>query len=116
MYEMSKDALAPPPVFARRVVRHAATAVVLVVFSLAIGMAGYHVLEGLPWIDAFLNAAMLLGGMGPVDTLKTAPGKLFAGGYALFCGLVVLVAASLLLAPFVHRLLHHFHLGSGSSR
>ena len=110
------DALAPPPVFARQVVRHAATAMTLVAFSLLLGMTGYHALEGLPWIDAFVNAAMLLGGMGPVDPLHTTAGKLFAGCYALYCGLVVIVAASLLLAPFVHRLLHRFHLGSGSAR
>ena len=116
MYEKRLDKLAPPRVFARRVLRHAATAMVLVAFSLALGMAGYHTLEGLHWIDAFVNSAMLLGGMGPVDALHTDSGKLFAGCYALYCGLVVIVAASLLLVPFVHRLLHHFHLGSGSDR
>ena len=116
MYEKRQDALAPPPVFARRVVRHAATATTLVALSLGIGMAGYHGFEGLPWIDAFLNSAMLIGGMGTVDRLQTGAGKLFAGGYALYCGLVVIVAAGLLLAPFVHRLLHRFHLGSGSAR
>jgi hypothetical protein len=116
MYEKRLETLAPPPVFARRVVRHAATATALVAFSLALGMTGYHGLEGLPWIDAFVNSAMLLGGMGPVDALHTTAGKLFAGCYALYCGLVVIVAASLLLAPFVHRLLHRFHLGSGSTR
>ena len=116
MYEMRHEALAPARVFARRIARNTATAAALVACSLAVGMAGYHGLEGLPWIDAFVNSAMLLGGMGPVDALHTRAGKLFAGCYALYCGLVVIVAAGLLLAPFVHRLLHRFHLEAGSSR
>src|SRR5512136_1560378 len=116
MYEKRVEQLAPGQVFARRIARHAALAVALVGCSLALGIAGYHGLEGLPWIDAFLNAAMLMGGMGPVDALHTTGGKLFAGCYALYCGLVVIVAAGLLLAPFVHRLLHHFHLVPGAAR
>ena len=116
MYEKRLEALAPPAVFARRILRHAALTAGLVAGSLALGMTGYHWLEGLPWLDAFVNAAMLLGGMGPVDPLHTAGGKLFAGLYALYCGLVVIVAAGLLLGPFVHRLLHRFHLDAGSTR
>jgi hypothetical protein len=116
MYEKRVEGLAPAQVFARRVARHSAVAAALVASSLAVGMAGYHGLEGLPWIDAFVNASMLLGGMGPVDALHSDAGKLFAGCYALYCGLVVIVAAGLLLAPFVHRLLHHFHLDAGSAR
>jgi hypothetical protein len=116
MYEKRLEALASARVFARRIARHAAAAAALVACSLAFGMAGYHGLEGLPWIDAFVNAAMLLGGMGPVDALHTTGGKLFAGCYALYCGLVVIVAAGLLLAPFVHRLLHRFHIDPGSHR
>lgn len=116
MYEKRLQALAPTGVFVRRLVRHSAIAAALVAVSLAIGMAGYHGFEGLPWLDAFLNAAMLMGGMGPVDALHTAGGKLFAGCYALYCGLVVVVAAGLLLAPFLHRLLHRFHLDSGRDR
>jgi hypothetical protein len=116
MYEKRVEPIAPPPVFARRVVRHTAIAAGLVAGSLAIGIAGYHVLEGLPWIDAFVNAAMLMGGMGPVDALHTVPGKLFAGCYALYCGLVVIIAAGLLLGPFMHRLLHSFHLDAGRDR
>jgi hypothetical protein len=116
MYEKRLERLASTQVFARRVGRHAVTVAVLVVLSLAIGMTGYHALEGQRWIDAFVNAAMLLGGMGPVDPLHTEGGKRFAGCYALYCGLVVIVAAGLLLAPFVHRLLHRFHLDAGSAR
>jgi hypothetical protein len=72
-------------------------------------MFGYHVLERLSWIDAFLNASMLLGGMGSANSPVTWGGKLFAGVYALYCGFVVLVVAGLLLAPVLHRVLHRLH-------
>jgi hypothetical protein len=102
-----------PPIsrrrFIRRVVDHAAAAAALIVVSLAIGMAGYEHFEGLAWRDAFLNAAMIAGGMGPVDAPHTDPGKLFAGLYALYSGLVFIVTAGLLLTPVVHRVLHKFH-------
>jgi hypothetical protein len=81
----------------------------VVLGSLAGGMAGYMYFERLPWRDAFLNAAMLLGGMGPVESPATPGGKLFAGLYALYAGLVFLVAVGIVLAPVVHRLLHQFH-------
>jgi hypothetical protein len=81
----------------------------LLAVSLALGMAGYMTFEGLPALDAFLNAAMLLGGMGPVDLPKTPAGKLFAGSYALYAGLVFIAATALLLAPVVHRVMHRFH-------
>jgi hypothetical protein len=77
---------------------------------LIIGMSGYHMLEGYSWVDSFLNAAMLMGGMGPVGSLHTDTGKGFAGFYALYCGLVELVAIGIFAAPLAHRLLHHFHL------
>ena len=77
--------------------------------TLAIGMAIYHFVEGLGWPDSFLNSAMLLGGMGPVNPIRTEGGKLFAGFYALYSGLVFLIAAGILGAPVVHRLLHRFH-------
>jgi len=83
--------------------------------SLFVGMAGYHYLEDLPWIDAFVNAAMILSGMGPVAQLQTWGGKLFAGLYALYSGLAVLVAASILMAPIFHRWLHRFHLEEARS-
>jgi len=81
----------------------------LIFLSLLGGMAGYHYLEGLPWIDSFLNAAMILGGMGPVATIQTFNGKLFAGFYALYSGLVVIVAAGVIFAPVFHRMIHTFH-------
>ena len=82
----------------------------IILGSLTLGVLGYHVLEGLPWLDALLNASMILGGMGPVDALRTNGGKLFASIYALYSGLVVLVAAGILLAPIAHRIMHHMHM------
>jgi membrane protein implicated in regulation of membrane protease activity len=102
-----------PPVsraqFARRIALHAALVALLLAVSLAVGMAGYMTFEGLSALDAFLNSAMLLGGMGPVDLPKTPAGKLFAGGYALYAGLVFIAATALLLALVVHRVMHRFH-------
>jgi hypothetical protein len=95
--------------FYRRLARHAAAAIALLLGSLLGGMAGYEHFEHLPWRDAFLNSAMLLGGMGPVDIPHTPAGKLFAGFFALYAGIIFLISASFVLAPFVHRLLHLFH-------
>ena len=109
MYESK----AHPPIsrsrFIRRVLLHAAAALALMLVSLMLGMAGYHYFEQLPWRDAFLNAAMLMGGMGPVDAPRTDGGKLFAGLYALYAGLILLVAAVLVVTPVVHRVMHRFH-------
>lgn len=91
--------------------QNALVALVVLAFSLAIGMAGYHWLAPMPWIDAFLDAAMLLGGMGPVRPLTNDPVKLFAGLYALYCGVVFIATAGLLIAPIGAHVLHRFHLG-----
>jgi len=88
---------------------HFIASLTLVVVSLFLGMLGYHYYEELSWRDAFLNAAMLLGGMGPVESPQTDGGKLFAGFYALYAGLVFLIAAGVILAPALHRMLHLFH-------
>jgi len=85
-------------------------AVALLALSLVVGMLGYGHFEGLPWIDGFLNSAMLLGGMGPVNPPLTAAGKMFAGIYALYAGLVFIVTAALVVTPILHRVLHRFHL------
>ncbi|MDE1152669.1 MAG: hypothetical protein PW788_09045 [Micavibrio sp.] len=77
--------------------------------ALAVGMIGYHYLESLNWIDSFLNASMILGGMGEVDTLKTECGKIFAGLYALFSGLWIVTSMGIILAPVFHRIIHSFH-------
>ena len=98
---------------AQRMLRHGAALLPLALVSLGLGMAIYHWAAGLPWPDAFLNAAMLLGGMGPVDRLDTALGKWLAGLYALFAGIVFLVIAGAMLAPVVHHVLHRFRLEGG---
>lgn len=83
----------------------------LIGFSLGLGMLGYSYFEGLSLTDSFLNASMILGGMGPVDQMKTEAGKIFAGAYALYSGLAFLVLAGLLFGPIAHRILHRFHYG-----
>ena len=109
-FEGKKDQLLPPAAFARRVARSFAAASVIVGLSLAGGMAGYAGFEGMSAVDTFVNAAMILSGMGPLDAPKTTGGKLFAGTYALYRGLVLVLVAGLVLAPLVHRMLHRFHL------
>jgi hypothetical protein len=95
--------------FLRRLMGHMLVGLGVISASLMVGMAGYVIFENLPWIDAFLNAAMLLGGMGPVDMPQTEAGKLFAGLYALYAGLVLIVVAALLITPVIHRVLHLLH-------
>jgi hypothetical protein len=95
--------------FVRRLIIHFLGALSLIIFSLFIGIIGYQYYEDLSWRDAFLNAAMLLGGMGPVDSPQTDGGKIFAGLYALYAGLVFLIAAGLIVAPALHRMMHLFH-------
>ena len=115
MFEHKKQPVLPRKEFLRRLLRSAGAALALIVGSLLVGMGGYRALEGLGWTDAFLNASMLLGGMGPVNTPVTQAGKLFAGIYALYCGLAVIVVAGILLAPLAHRILHTFHVPDGES-
>ena len=109
MYETRTHPLLSRKHFVQRMARHGAVAFGVLVGSLLVGMAGYAGFEHLGWTDAFLNASMILGGMGPVDLPKTEAGKLFAGAYALFSGLVFLGAASIVIAPLAHRMLHRFH-------
>jgi hypothetical protein len=108
MYEHRRQPLLPRPAFLRRLARHSVVALGLVIGSLLLGMVGYHAFESLSWLDAFVNAAMLLGGMGPVTELRTPAGKLFAGLYALYSGLVFLVIVGVIFAPIIHRFLHRF--------
>jgi hypothetical protein len=110
MFERHNEKLLPRRQFLRRVLKYTLFSLGLIAASLIIGIIGYHAFEGLSWVDSFLNAAMLMGGMGPVNSLHTDAGKVFAGFYALYCGLVLLVAVAVFAAPFVHRVLHHFHL------
>jgi hypothetical protein len=109
MFERKHEKPIPRRAFLWRVAKYALISLGLVIVSLLIGMLGYHQSEEMPWIDAFLNAAMIMGGMGPVDTLYTDAGKLFAGFYALYCGMVLLIAVGIFAVPIVHRFLHHFH-------
>ncbi len=80
----------------------------IIVFSLFLGMAGYHYFEEMDWVDSYENAAMILSGMGPVDPVKTVNGKLFAGTYALFSGIVFLIVIAIIIAPLFHRFFHKF--------
>src|SRR5271156_3052255 len=84
--------------------------IVLTIVGLAIGVAGYAGFEGMSFVDAYVNAAMILSGMGPIGELKTTAGKIFAGSYAIFSGLIIVIASGFVLAPIFHRILHHFHV------
>lgn len=108
--ERPRQPLPPRHVFLRRLLRSGVAGLAIVAASLLVGMSGYHGLEGLPWLDAFLNAAMILAGMGPVDPVHSAGGKLFAGCYAIYSGIALLTATGVMFAPLVHRFLHRFHL------
>lgn len=110
MFEHRTEPLLPSHRFLWRVAWFVALSALAIGVALGIGVAGYHFFGGLPWIDALLNASMILGGMGPVDPITTPAGKLFASAYALFSGLLFIGAASLVVAPFVHRIMHTMHL------
>jgi len=116
MFEHKKDQLLPRPVYFRRLLRHAALGVGMMLACLGLGMLGYHHYEHLSWIDAYANAAMILSGMGPLASPVTTGGKLFAGTYAIFSGVAFLTTVGVLLAPVVHRSLHKFHLEFGPGR
>jgi hypothetical protein len=109
-YESRNQPLAPMHRYAWRVAASFLIAALLIGGSLFGGMWGYAHFEGMSWLDAFLNAAMILSGMGPADQLKSDAGKLFAGCYALYSGLVIVLASGIVLAPIVHRILHRFHV------
>ena len=109
MFERRNGKLAPVSVFVKRMAMSLGVALAMIAASLFVGIAGYHWLAGYEWIDSLLEASMILGGMGPVDSPHTTGGKLFAGFYALYAGLVVLVAAGAMFLPVLHRLMHTFH-------
>jgi hypothetical protein len=110
LFERHHEPMLPRRDFIRRLFAGVAWASAFIGVSLAIGVVGYHVLDDLPWVDALLNASMILGGMGPVDTLKTDAAKLFASAYALYSGVMLITSIGVVIAPIVHRFLHHFHL------
>ena len=109
-FESRREPLLSRAAFVRRLGSNLLTAAILIALSLGAGMWGYHHFESMPWIDAFLNAAMILSGMGPMGELQTWGGKCFAGWYALYSGLALILVSGLILAPILHRVLHRFHL------
>jgi hypothetical protein len=109
MYEHRTAPLLSAAQFAWRIARHVALFGALMSVSLVGGMAGYRYIARMSWTDAFLNASMLLGGMGPVGDLPTDAAKIFAGCYALYAGIVFIASAAIMIAPFAHRVLHHLH-------
>ena len=109
-FEHRSQDLLPPRDYVRRVLGYTSLALGLVAGSLLIGMVGYHVFGRLPWVDSFLNASMILAGMGPVDPMPAASAKIFAGCYALFSGVTFIGSMGVVLTPVVHRFLHRFHL------
>jgi len=110
MYEHRTAPILSIRLFWRRMARHGGAAALIILVSLGAGMVGYHALGHMHWVDAFLNASMILGGMGPVDVMTTSAGKIFAGMYALYSGVLFLLVAGILVAPVFHRMLHYFHL------
>ena len=109
-FEKRDEKLLPRSKFFLRLVKFAFIALGIIAISLIIGILGYQQFEGMSLVDAFLNSAMLMGGMGQIDTLHTEAGKVFAGAYALYCGFVVIISIGVFLVPIFHRFLHHFHL------
>jgi hypothetical protein len=116
MFENRSSPLLPRKAFISRMRRAALLSLAIAVVTLATGMIGYHLFESMPWPDSFANASMILAGMGPLGNLNTTGGKIFAGCYALFCGLIFVMVVTILLAPIVHRTLHKFHLEKGGGK
>ena len=110
MDKLPKDKLLPSREYFHRLRRSLCLGGALILFSLGIGMIGYHFIAGLDWIDAFLDSSMILSGMGPMSPLHGTAAKLFAGCYAIYCGLALLTSAGVILSPVIHRSLHKFHL------
>jgi hypothetical protein len=116
MYEHHTAAVLPWPAFLRRMTRHGVWVIGAAIASIAVGMLGFHVLAEESWLDAYLNATMLLGGMGPLGEIRSSWGKIFAGLFALYAGLFFIGAFALLTAPVIHRLMHKFHAEERAAR
>ncbi len=110
MFERKHQKVVPFLIFIRRLTIYIGIAVLLILITLFIGIAGYHWIAGFNWIDSLLNASMILGGMGPVNLLTNAGAKVFASLYALFSGLVFIAVMGIVFSPIVHRMLHKFHI------
>jgi hypothetical protein len=115
-FERHHQKLAPRAVFVKRVMRSLAIGFALLGFALLVGIAGYHWIAGLDWIDSILEASMILGGMGPINPLATTGSKLFASLYALFSGVIFIALMGIVLSPLAHRMLHRFHLDDDERR
>lgn len=115
MYERKTEKLLPWPQFARRMALSALVAFAIVASGLVIGILGYRYIAHLEWIDALLNASMILTGMGPIAPMIDNAAKLFASAYALFSGVVFLSGMGIVLSPLFHRILHRFHLEDDSN-
>ena len=113
MFERKNEKVVPVAFFIKRLLVHIGFAVLLILIALGIGIAGYHWIANLKWIDSLLNASMILGGMGPVDVLTGVAAKIFASLYALFSGLVFIGIMGIILTPIVHRMIHTFHVDDG---
>jgi len=116
MFEHRSKPLLPLPAFYWRMARSVGIGLLVIVLALGIGMFGYRSFEQMSWVDAFVNAAMILSGMGPISTLQTAGGKIFAGCYALFSGLAFIAILGIIFAPAVHRFLHRLHVDEAKQR
>jgi hypothetical protein len=112
MFERKHQKIAPLPVFIRRLAGYIGIAILLILTALFIGIAGYHWIAGFNWVDSLLNASMILGGMGPVNSLTNTGAKIFASVYALFSGLVFIAIMGIVFSPIMHRMLHKFHIDS----
>ena len=109
-YERRNEKLAPFPVFVRRILESLIVTLMIIAFSLLLGVLGYHLIAGFSWIDSLLEASMILGGMGPIKDLHTSGAKVFASVYALFSGLVLIASMGFLLSPVAHRVMHSFNI------
>lgn len=116
MFEPKHHPLVPQHVFLKRLLRNFLFGLLIIAFSLGLGMWGYHHFEMMSWTEAYVNAAMILSGMGPIAPLKTDAGKIFAGSYALFCGIIFLVIIAIIFAPLFHRFFHAFHLSDEKTK
>jgi hypothetical protein len=112
MYEKHNEPLISTRKFIYRLLKNVVIGCIAIGFALMIGMVGYHYTENMSWVDAFLNASMILSGMGPVEMLKTTGGKIFAGSYALFSGLAFILIMGMILAPVIHRFFHYYHVNT----
>lgn len=115
-YESKHEPIASTQTFTSRLALHFLVSLLIVAGSLGIGVAGYHFIAGLSWVDSLLNASMILGGMGPVDPLTSDGAKLFASAYALYSGMAFIGVSAILFAPVVHRVLHAFHMDEDTDR